>query len=508
MRNILLVKGAAGTPAYEASRNYIDEWASALRKLGCNTYVLDGWSWAMPMQYYDIISVCRFDVVIDCNGLLLPYGVLETLPPEVIYGIYMHDHPGGLERLKRVDERTVVFNCDRQFCGYIDQYFPMIKHRDFIPLSGSFYPERTPFAERTIDIIFTGGCPEPEEKKEALTVIFQNEGMLAFGEDLMRDIILHPEHTFPECLSRMLNTYNLQLSNYEFNEYVRKHLLVDYYARDYYRDKLIRTLLDVGLEIHVFGNGWENASSRYPEGRGKLRIHDGGLYAARKAVSEAKIALNIMPWFKDGFQERIATAMLSKTIAVTDESIYINNEFEDGKDLVIFSLKELDNLASRIQYLLAHPKEAAEIAENGYRKAQSHTWRNRVYDMLRKIEEDFNISFSLDGEGRELEHKYSSRRLMLLDAAYELKRMADFAEQDAGKIETLSELDLKVFTNKFASFRDRFGELFNGLEMKPCFLDLMQEQGESAPHHAVELFSMQCKAIMGRLLLEVNGLNL
>ena len=67
-------------------------------------------------------------------------------------------------------------------------------------------------------------------------------------------------------------------------------------------------------------------------------IHKGGPYAASKALANAKISLNVMPWFKNAFQERIASAMLSKVVAVTDESKYITDHFDNNKNLLIYSL--------------------------------------------------------------------------------------------------------------------------------------------------------------------------
>lgn len=186
--------------------------------------------------------------------------------------------------------------------------------------------------------------------------------MAQFVGDMLEDIITNTQYTLPECLSRTLKKYNQTVDAEEFDELVGEFMAVDFYARFYYRDKLIRTLLHEGIEVHVFGDGWEAFQSEY---KGNLKIHKGGTYAASKALANARIALNIMPWFKDGFQERIASAMLSKAVAVTDESQYILDHFEDNKELLIYSLKDIEALAGRVKYLLAHPKEAAEIAELG-----------------------------------------------------------------------------------------------------------------------------------------------
>ena len=75
-----------------------------------------------------------------------------------------------------------------------------------------------------------------------------------------------------------------------------------------------------GIKIHVFGNGWEDFAG---DDAVNLVWEKGDYLVARDAVANAYISLNTQPWFKGGFQERIASAMLSGTVAVTDDSLYI-----------------------------------------------------------------------------------------------------------------------------------------------------------------------------------------
>lgn len=505
MKNVLLLKGV--TP-YDAGANYIDEWAAAIRKLGCNTCVLDGWSLAMPAWYNYIVSNYNFDVMIDCNGNLMSYGIPENLPPHVIYGTYLHDHPCGLERLKKADERTIVFSCDNRFCDYMERYSPMVKHMEFVPLSGSYYPKCISYQQRAIDIIFTGSYRDPKRTREQILTECEMEGEKPeFILDIMEDIIVNTQYTFPECLSRILKKYNRSMEDDEFREFVRKHLLIDYYAREYYRDKTIRTLLASGLQLHVFGAGWDDFYSEYKE---NLIIHRGGIYAARKAVANAKLALNIMPWFKEGFQERIASAMLNKVIAVTDESTYITEHFENGKDLIVFSLKEIDALPERIRYLLAHSTEAAKIAENGYKKIQNHTWYNRVYNMMKTMEKHFEVSLIHNGEGREMELEvgFPDRRTAVLEAVYELQKLVSLADKDIGTIENLSKADFEILLKKFDKFIRQFSGHMDGMEMSTAFRKYMDCEDREISQDMPELFSLQCKALMGKLLLEEKGVKL
>lgn len=505
-KNILLIKTAS---RYASSERYIEEWALAMRKLGCNTCTLDGWSLAQPMLYNHVLAKYKFDVVLDLNGVCCDWGITRNLSTESIYGIYLCDPPVGVgAHLNQADDRTIVFGCDRNFCDYIDKFFPMVKHTSFIPLSGSARPEYIPYEKRTLDIIFTGTWQDPEQIKKELSERFGQGGvLLKFLEDMLEDIIVNSQYTLEECLSRTLKKYNQEVSDADFHELMGEFFKVDFYARFYYRDKVIRALLDDGLTIHVFGQGWENFYSEHME---NLVIHEGGAYAAEKALADARIALNIMPWFKDAFQERIAAAMLSKAVAVTDESKYTVENFRDNEELIIFSLKDVESLSGRLKYLLSHQEEAAEIAENGYKKVQNHTWYNRAYDMLRKMEEEFGISLLQEGEGKRLEFdlEYPDAQSVRLDAVYELYKMADLADHDAGKIERLTEGDMNFLAGKFEVFNRQFGSRLEGMDLSDVVRNHMSDSDHGNLKEAVELFSMQCKALAGKLLLEEKGLRI
>lgn len=505
MKNILLIKSIS---RYASLDRYIDEWAAAIRRLGCNTCVLDAWSLAQPQLYAHVISAYHFDVIIDINVLLAEWNIFQNLPAGTIYATYLCDPAFAFrDTLQQANGQTIVFTCDNNFRKHIDRYFPSVSHTEFMPLSGSACPASVPYEERAIDILFTGTYESPKGHKEQLLARFENRGPLfVFLEDMLEDIIANPQYTLPECLSRILEKYHVAVSDSEFDELTSEFLLVDYYARFHYREKVIHSLLDAGLTIHVFGRGWEDFPTEHKQ---NLVIHQGGPYAAQKALANAKISLNIMPWFKDAFQERIASAMLSKAVAVTDESKFITENFKDNQELVIFSLTDTDALARRIRFLLEHPQAAAEIAENGYHKVQEHTWYCRVSDMLHQIETHFHISLMEEGqEGLELEIPYPNSEMITLDAIYELEKMAAFADHNLCMIPNLSSEDIRLLWERFARFNARFSKYLEGMEMNTYIQDCLLNPPSHIPSYFAELFSLQCRALIGKLTVAEKNLKL
>ena len=155
-------------------------------------------------------------------------------------------------------------------------------------------------------------------------------------------------------------------------------LFLDMYNRTYFRGETVRTLVDNGVRVHVFGKGWENLKVKHPE---NLILNGRQLDSAEcvKIIRNTKIALNTMPWFKDGAHDRIFTAMLNKAVSLTDGSIYLKERFCDGKDLAFYELEHLDALPEQVLSMLGHPKKMKEIIEYSYERAlREDTWANRA----------------------------------------------------------------------------------------------------------------------------------
>lgn len=146
----------------------------------------------------------------------------------------------------------------------------------------------------------------------------------------------------------------------------------------------MEVLLDAGLVIHVFGESWRECPLA---GRSNMVIHPDVSYMdGIKIMAQSKIALNVMSWHKSGMTERIANTMLNKTVCLTDKTKYLEKNFKDGTDIVMFDLSKLYELPQKVANLLSDDDRMCEIAEAGYRNASAkHRWKNRAdsfVDML------------------------------------------------------------------------------------------------------------------------------
>lgn len=494
MGNILFIKGFS---QYEAMGNYIDEIEQGFRMLGYNTCVIDARDDAYEFHVSELAKCQKIDAVFTCGSILID--IYRDYFPETYYITYLCDHPAVLrERLELLSEKSIVFTCDRRHEAYVRRYCPNVGHVSYIPLSGSYSPKYVAYEDRSRDIVFTGSYSRPEVMYEK---ILRYDGMLqTFAGHMAENILVHQEWDLEECLEKTLAFFGVTVSSEEFHELAGEFCVVDRYARSYYRDKMIRSLLESGLQVHVYGNGWEEFEG---DGKENLIIEKGNYYVARKAVADAKISINIMPWFKDGFQERIAAAMLSGTVAVTDESKYILDNFTDGRELVTYSLNTLEELPVKVKWLLEHPAEAEAIALSGKERAERElTWQHRVCEMAAYIQQ--NIGLLPDSEGRQgeiLQIAYQAKRNreVALETIHSMNEIVDMITE-VQMYDKIDVCDVQYFYAKFlAQFmrsKANYTELGGSANIYEFLINLSEEQVEVG----TELLVKECRDILSVFL--------
>ncbi len=493
MANVLLIKGQS---QYSAMRNYIDEIETGFRMAGYHTCVLDGLDESFWFQFNQLQNSIKTDITFVCNAML------QTRVSDV-YITYLTDHPAShKDRLTRLDERSVVFVCDRRHEAYVRKYCPNIRHVKYIPLSGEAAKQYIPYSRRSRDLVFTGSYRKPEDAYR--DIFLCDESVSEIARYLAESIIENPQQDLEMCLQNCLELFDTEVTRERFHELVADFGEVDRYARCYYRDRMIRSLVENGLKVHVFGNGWEEFEG---EGKENLIIEKGDFYVARKAVADAKISLNIMPWFKDGFQERIAAAMLSGTVAVTDESIYIRENFTDGKELVLYNLEHLEELPAKVKWLLEHPDEAEKIAGAGKERAEKElTWQHRTFEMIRYVQESFSLDTPERGKpGEILQIKYEKLhdRRMLQDAIHNMNEMMEMMAH-LKLYSKVEKCDIEYFYMQFLSLYVKISANYPEINISQQAFDFLMGLSEEQVEFAAELLNLECMHVLSFMLAEEN----
>ena len=397
-KNVLLLFGKT---AYDAMNGYLRELGAAFVKMGYNVDYLDGRDEDFPEKLYDTTLNNDYKFIMACNSILTGYDKLVL--KDSIFCCLMFDHPACLfERIDIADESVLIIHCDLRGAEYIARYCSNVGSVGFVPLSGSYIEHRIPFSEREYDVVFTGSnnCSKEIYEKRILTLSADNRQIADKLIGIMKD---DPMLMQQDALSMLLEYNNISVNDRQFYIMMARLSGVEAYMRAWVREEVVRTIIDSGIKIHIFGNGWEKLECEHPENIIRM---DGYGDISLQAVANSKISLNVMPWFRGGFQERIASAMLCGTIALTDTSTYIEENFNNMEDIVLYDLKNIAQIPEIIKEVLSDEDKAAGIAAKGYEKAiNGHTWYHRACEMMETIDDSISwlteVRNHADGNAKE-----------------------------------------------------------------------------------------------------------
>ena len=377
---------------------FSEQIASALEASGYDTYCID-----YERLYESLEGVRRFAV--RGETALLTFNFIGLGDEEIFreetgrflweaydmkYLNILVDHPLYYHaRLVQVLPRMTLFCVDREHVAYVKRFYQGIPVK-FLPLAGNMRRGETLLSgesgqmrEALYDLVFTANYVPPAQLERQICLL--DEEYRSFYRGILEDLILDPAQSVDAVMERHIRREIGDVSDRDLCAALGGMVLVDLYARTYFRGEVVRTLAEQGVRVDVFGAGWEMLSCGKPE---NIIRHGGQVTSAVcvEAVRNARLSLNLMPWFKDGAHDRIFTAMLQRTVCVTDDSRYLRGEFADGEGLVYFSLKEREHLPGLVKTLLHDAAELEKIAQKGFRKAHAgHTWRERAAELAKEL---------------------------------------------------------------------------------------------------------------------------
>lgn len=198
----------------------------------------------------------------------------------------------------------------------------------------------------------------------------------------------HPELPAEELLRLTLNEKNKTLSDIEFKDLLYRFHHFTLYMAYRYRCKILKTIIEHGIKIDVFGKSWQSCLLRnHPN----FIWHNIDLTTEESLIvwQQSKIALNTMTWHKNAITERIINSMLQKAVVLTERNPYLEQQFSEGLDILYYDLAKTEKLPQLLNSYLTSPDQLSAIGENGYQKAmQTHTWESRADELLHIVRED------------------------------------------------------------------------------------------------------------------------
>ncbi len=302
---------------------------------------------------------------------------------------YMFDSPLFFadDFTKYAPNKTAIVP-DRNHEKYIRRFYPRVKDIFFVPLGSEEKPaDYIPWNKRPIGCIYLGSLKEApkhlEDEFSQLVFEYQLKHTHLTTEDAIeqcfRDL---SDEDYRRLFPDLIKKYPEKPLDDEFLLRLNSHYcFCDLKINSYFRKRLVEVLVENGIDVEVYGNGWTD-----PKLTENPHFKFGGLISQDECIvkmQNSRFILNSMPWFKDGTHDRIYNAMLAKGLCVTDKSKYLCEEFTDGRDIIFYDLENMDELASLIRKYEENPEPVQLMIETAYDKAVlKHSWVNRAVDIL------------------------------------------------------------------------------------------------------------------------------
>ena len=299
---------------------------------------------------------------------------------DIPYINILMDHPFHYERpLRNAPSTAIVLCTDRNHVKYIRRFFKNISKADFLPHAGvELHCKHKPLTERGIDLLYAGALPIYTVSKmiPELSSIKELDAQKMAGE-VLQELVAHPEKTTEQAIEEYVRAAGVCMAEEDLQHLIVKMRFLDSYATSFFREQAVRILVESGIRVTAYGVGWNQCDwSDNP-----YLTYGGKVLAPQilPLMNNSKIVLNTMTWFKAGAHDRVFNGMLAGAAVVTDDSTYMRQQFTDGKELVMFSLKELGTLPERVFDLFGHMQQMQEMADCGYEAAKDgHTWKSRA----------------------------------------------------------------------------------------------------------------------------------
>lgn len=299
------------------------------------------------------------------------------------------DHPYFYDdRLKDLPKDYHHISIDRRHQAYFREFYPEYMEEGFLPLAGTALAEDeiSLTGQKRYAVLLTGNYTKLSFFEPYIHWI--NDEYAAFYRGIIDDLLVHPNRTVEEVALAHCEREMGKEPNDELRIALHKMIFIDLYVRNYWRGKAVRTLVDAGIRVDVVGKGWEELCDvRHPE---NLICHpQTDSLTCLQMLSETKVSLNVMPWFKDGAHDRVFNSILNGAVCVSDTSRYLGEELGEGEGVCYFDLEKMDQLPEIVKGLLADDARMHEILQCGIAKAQEkHTWAKRAETLVEWMEGD------------------------------------------------------------------------------------------------------------------------
>jgi hypothetical protein len=383
---VLVIKGVS---QYGGTRLFADEALAAFRRRGDEAEELDlGWD-GVTVGHVEAASreLGRFDLVLSFSILGEFRGTGGQTLAELFGGPHVVWHTDYVLRywdpVARTPASTALLvvdptQIDALEAGFGPKRFERLRFFPH-PAVGEPAPDEADAAAfeaaRSIPILWAGGFVEPQRPWGSEPPLKQV--VLDVAVEIALSVEWMPPH---EALGQALSATGFDVPGPARQAALASAYLVDGAVRTRRRHALLMALAESGVPLHICGAGWEERLGRFNEA-----TYHGAVPMTRmtELMRQSRVVLNTNGNFGAGSHERPFSASLAGAAVFSDISRYYETEFRPGKNIELFSWRDLPGAMDKLRALSADPERCWRYARSAKSLTLArHTWDQRVGDII------------------------------------------------------------------------------------------------------------------------------
>lgn len=151
------------------------------------------------------------------------------------------------------------------------------------------------------------------------------------------------------------------------------------------RVELVRAIKEA--KVHIYGAGSHKWKAALKNQR-NVTLHDPIDYLqALQLMRQSKIVLNSCPSIRNGAHERIFAGIASGAAVLTNETIYMAENFKHKKDILFYQHTQKENVNSLINEYLADENTRLKLVDTAQETVKKgHTWDHRASILLKELD--------------------------------------------------------------------------------------------------------------------------
>lgn len=356
-----------GQSQYNVLRFFIKDLALSFKKLGFDVEIIDllKSTWATELEWVLKQKNVFFFLSMNAMGVDLKVGEKSLYDyVNIPLFAFLVDHPMyHINRLNLGVKNLIVSCVDKAHINFLNKFLGGEYSKIFIPHAAPNQVHNTvkPIKERNIDIFFAGSYTNPDHFRNQWTS--QGKQIAQLFDSIMERYLNSYGKTLIDIAENVFFENEIDIGYMNHYKFWQTLINVDNYIRNKRRFETILEISKIGGRIELYGNGWENVFLP----TNSIKINSSiNFEKTQEKMRDSKIVLNTLPTFIEGGHERIFTTMLNGAISLTNKNFFVENEFKDKEDIILYSFGQ--NFSDLSENLLQNEDKLQTIADNGRKK--------------------------------------------------------------------------------------------------------------------------------------------